>query len=327
MSKTKVSQRQRGKTTQAASRSTSTRTLANAFKAFLEDRDLSDNTRRNYATLKRILVDACGPRAPVTTLTTPRLRRILTATWGDAAPGTWNARLAALQSFCSYCRRQKWMGRDPTAGLERRRVLRDETRAIPYDDIAALWLRADIHLREKLLWRCLYATAARTRELLSLDIEDIDLPRKRAVVVGKGGHRETIIWDAATARLMRRYIGERRRGPLFVTYGQPNDIPAEADRAPDGRARLSYQRAWELFRAASRGKWTLHQLRHSALTHLGEKGVSAPLLMAKSRHRDPRTLSRYVQPGVEAVAELTARYDPERRFPAGNRRGDVTESP
>ena len=85
------------------------------------------------------------------------------------------------------------------------------------------------------------------------------------------------------------------------------------DRSPDGRGRLSYQRAWSLFREASGGQWTLHQLRHSALTHLGEDGVSAPLLMAKSRHRDLRTLSRYVRPGTKAVARLTAEHDPARR--------------
>ena len=37
--------------------------------------------------------------------------------------------------------------------------------------------------------------------------------------------------------------------------------------------------------------WTLHQSRHSALTHLAENDVQLPLLMAKSRHRSLRTPS------------------------------------
>ena len=159
----------------------------------------------------------------------------------------------------------------------------------------------------------LYATAARASEVLALDVEDLDVGRKRAAIRGKGGHREIIVWDAATARLLPRYLAGRRRGPLFVTTGLPNIVPAELDRSPEGRGRLSYQRAWSLFREASGGQWTLHQLRHSALTHLGEDGVSAPLLMAKSRHRDLRTLSRYVRPGTKAVAQLTAEHDPARR--------------
>ena len=32
-----------------------------------------------------------------------------------------------------------------------------------------------------------------------------------------------------------------------MTTGLPNIVPAELDRSPDGRGRLSYQRAWSLF--------------------------------------------------------------------------------
>ncbi len=78
------------------------------------------------------------------------------------------------------------------------------------------------------------------------------------------------------------------------------------------RARLSYRRAAEIFKAASGGR-TLHQLRHSALTHLAEGGVPTVLLMAKSRHASRRTLQRYARPGVDAVARLTAEHDRARR--------------
>ncbi|GAA2430046.1 hypothetical protein GCM10010191_49370 [Actinomadura vinacea] len=42
-------------------------------------------------------------------------------------------------------------------------------------------------LRERVLWRLLYETAARTEEILSLNIEDLDLKFRRARVVSKGG--------------------------------------------------------------------------------------------------------------------------------------------
>jgi hypothetical protein len=44
--------------------------------------------------------------------------------------------------------------------------------------------------------------------------------------------------------------------------------------------------AGQLFKRYTGGK-TLHQLRHSRLTHLGEANVSAPLLMAISSHQRP----------------------------------------
>jgi site-specific recombinase XerD len=289
-------------------------TLAMAVEAFFSDRDIASATRRTYGATYRALLETFGSEAALGELTPARLHRWFTTRWGQSAPATWNARLTALRAFIGYCQRQGWLTRDPTSAFEHRRMPRDETRAIPFEAHDALWTRADIPVREKLLWRMLYSTAARASEVLAINVEDLDLARKRAVITGKGGHREVIVWDAATARLLPRYLAGRKRGPLFVTSGPPNVVPAELDMSPDGRGRLSYQRAWILFHEASAGMWTLHQLRHSALTHLGEDGVAAPLLMAKSRHRDLRTLSRYVRPGVEAVARLTAEHDPARRI-------------
>lgn len=36
------------------------------------------------------------------------------------------------------------------------------------------------------------------------------------------------------------------------------------------------------------------------------------LIMARTRHRNPRTAMRHVRPGAEAVAEVTALLDPPR---------------
>ncbi len=289
--------------------------LASALEAFFADKDLATNSRRTYHQTLDALVMDHGPDLAVDKLTPARVRRTLERRWGDAAPSTWNSRMTALQSFVGYCERNGWITGEPLKGIERRREPRDETRAVAYDDLAALWTRSDVGLRDKTLWRMLYETAARCNEILALNIEDLDLGRKRANVTGKGGHRETVVWASGTARLLPRYLAGRRRGPVFVTLRKPNMVPADADRCPDtGFGRLSYQSAWAAFSQAS-GGWTLHQLRHSALTHLGEDGVSAILLQAKSRHRDPRTLARYAKPGIEAVAALTAEHDRGRRYP------------
>lgn len=86
-----------------------------------------------------------------------------------------------------------------------------------------------------------------------------------------------------------------------------------ADHDPDsGRARLSYRRAVEILKAASGGA-TLHQLRHSRLTHLAEAGIALPLLMAKSRHTSLSSLGIYAKPTFDAVAASTAAIDPDRR--------------
>jgi integrase len=120
---------------------------------------------------------------------------------------------------------------------------------------------------------------------------------------------------AARRDSCRRWSPPGPEAPLFLTQRPPAPSRAVAltDLDPTtGRARLSYRRAAEIFTEASDGA-TLHQLRHSAITHLAEDGVPLVLLMAKSRHVNLRTLQRYARPGVEAVARLTAEHDPARR--------------
>ena len=74
----------------------------------------------------------------------------------------------------------------------------------------------------------------------------------------------------------------------------------------------SYRRAAELFGESTNG-WTLHQLRHSALTHAAEDGTNTPILLARSRYASVRSLERYARPGPEAVARHVAEHDPARR--------------
>ncbi|MEO3812285.1 hypothetical protein ABGB17_25080 [Sphaerisporangium sp. B11E5] len=67
----------------------------------------------------------------------------------------------------------------------------------------------------------------------------------------------------------------------------------------------------------ARGGWTLHQLRHSALTHEAEDGTNTPTLLARSRHASARSLERYARPSVDAVAAHVADRDPLRRRKQG----------
>lgn len=54
--------------------------------------------------------------------------------------------------------------------------------------------------------------------------------------------------------------------------------------------------AEQIFKEHSGGK-TLHRLRgHSRLTHLGEKNISAPMLMAISGHERLSSLQQDVRP-------------------------------
>jgi integrase len=242
------------------------------------------------------------------------LAGVVAQRWHHASPATWNRHVATVRSFARYCEHTRILAIDGDVELQRRAEKHDHTRSIARASLERLWERRDIDLRERTLWRMLYETAARADEVLRLNIEDLDIPAKRARTRSKGGDVDWLFFGSGSARLLPRLIAGRRAGPVFLSSLRPSPAraPAAGDICPlTGHARLSYRRAAELL--VSQTGWTLHQFRHSALTHLAENDVQLPLLMAKSRHRSLRTLQRYARPGPDAVAALTTAHDPGRR--------------
>jgi integrase len=61
------------------------------------------------------------------------------------------------------------------------------------------------------------------------------------------------------------------------------------------------------------GPFTLHQLRHSTLTHAAEAGASTPMLMALSGHTSVRSLAQYARVSAEALSRWQAERDPAAR--------------
>jgi integrase len=292
-----------------------TTTVQAAADAFLSStRCANPNTRRGYTGVLDRLLTELGPDRPLATVGGDELADLLDRLWGQRAPATWNRNRAAVAGWLSWCTRNRLPAPGLPAGCERRREPADTTRAVSRSAIERALSRGDVPLREKTLWRLLYESAARASEVLALNIEDLDLDARRAPIRSKGGDTEWIHWGSGTAHLLPRLIRGRDTGPVFLSERRPGPTrrPGTADLCPTtGRARLGYDRARILFGRYT--GWELHQLRHSVATHLGDKGVPLQLIMAKTRHRNPRTVMRYVKPGAEAVAEVTQLLGPPKR--------------
>ncbi|MFJ5725708.1 tyrosine-type recombinase/integrase [Streptomyces sp. NPDC093149] len=272
------------------------------------------------------------PAAPVSVIDDPALPQVLAelaaARADEMDADTVNRELSIARKAIGWWQRQGWVVGDPTIGIERRPAPPDRTRALAENQIAALW-RLDASLREKTFWKMLYESAARADEVLCLNVEDLYPQDKRGRITAKGGATEWIHWQSGTAQLLPRLISGRTRGPLFLTGRKAPAGTATLDVCEEtSRARLSYRRAEEIFEQSTRllanplaapediddlEGWTLHRLRHSALTHDAEGGTSTPMLLARSRHASVRSLERYARPGVDAVARHVAERDPAAR--------------
>ena len=103
------------------------------------------------------------------------LKRRVLHEYRDEMSRKLNRHAATIRSFLGYAARHGLLG-ELRVALDRRREPADRTRA----------------LRDKTLWRLLYETAARASEALSLNVEDLDLPARRAVIRGKNGELDYV---------------------------------------------------------------------------------------------------------------------------------------
>jgi integrase/recombinase XerC/integrase/recombinase XerD len=307
-------------------------TVSEAAAAFLACY-AADQAGRTYAEYKRT-IDAFTARfggQDVYQLDPAEVADWFRAAFGNRKPQGWNAARAALRSMRMWWNEghpgkddgQGWVIPDPFSRIAFRKVPADRGRALGRDQVRQLLEDRRVPLRERLLWHMLYESAARVNEVLSLDVEQLDRANNQAPVRRKGGAADRIVWKTATKRLLTMYLdakaGGHAHGPVFVTEraGKSDARIGPGDLDEQGRARLSYSQAedlWKHWTAELLGEAkTLHQLRHSALTHDAEDGWDVTMLKTKSGHTSLRSLERYARPSTEALARMQREHDQNRR--------------
>lgn len=210
------------------------------------------------------------------------------------APATINRRLAALRSLVQL---------GNTLGLVAWSLSVENVRAATYRDTrgpgrdafkamaAAVKARDDDKgLRDTAILRLLHDVALRRGEVVSLDLDHLDLERGVLLVLGKGRtQREPVTLPKATAAALAAWVARRGdwAGPLFSSL----------DPAAKGDGRLTGAAVYQIVRAAGAdvGVQTRpHGLRHTAITEVLERsGGNVRAAQRFARHADVRVTQRY----------------------------------
>ncbi len=212
-------------------------------------------------------------------------------------PTTINRRLAALRSLSALAR---------TIGLIPWRIEIKSVRTTPYGDTRGPGLSAFKRMlnlvesrkdkkgiRDRAILRLLYDLGLRRGEVVSIDIEDVDLAEKTLRVVGKGHTQKTVLsLPGLTAGALRDWMTARgdEPGPLFLNL----------DRARKGNGRITGKSIYRMVRDLGNKvgvKTRPHGVRHTAVTEAVKKaqdnGINFEEVLDFSRHKDVRTLMIY----------------------------------
>ncbi|MYS86879.1 RNA polymerase sigma factor [Embleya scabrispora] len=246
----------------------STRTFGEAIDAFLAQDRLAPATARSYGqTLWRLRL-SLGVGMPLASLTADQIAGAFRGSWGGVAAATWNRHRAAVRAFGAWTHTP---GLD--AGIPQRMPERRSAPApapIPPATVppGTAW-PGDVEaaLRERTLWTLLRESGATVAAVLALNVQDLDLPERRARRADRRSDRRSdrrgtwITWRSGTAALLPELLNGRTRGPVFLADRRPGPARAGTLGAEDicpqtGRGRLSYERAEFLCKSA-----TGHSLR------------------------------------------------------------------
>ena len=209
--------------------------------------------------------------------------------------GTRNVYQVALRNFLRYCRRRKLDAPDPDEHLqlakERDREIRHLTRAEALRVADAVRLDEPSGLRDRAVIEMLFGTAVRVSELAAMTRRQVNLDRREAEVVGKGGKSRLVLLTEDAAHWLRRYLETRSDDatPLFVSNRKDDDgaLRALSVRQIQRTVDEAAQRAGLPFRISP------HWFRHTRLTTLARHaGVETAQRIAG--HSSLATTSRYL---------------------------------
>ncbi|MFC2046300.1 site-specific tyrosine recombinase XerD [Chloroflexota bacterium] len=228
----------------------------------------------------------------------------------EYASSTVARKVAAIKSFFHYLVEQGQLQDDPTATLDSPKVRKRLPKSVSPEDMERLLnepsrKQTPKALRDRALLEMLYATGLRVTELVSLNVEDVNLASSTARVVRPKDKRERIV-----------PIHSRALGPLrdYLERGRMQLL-----RDPDETALFLNHRGKRLTR---QGLWlivkhyvhevgivegvTPHTLRHSFAAHLVENKAELEYVQQILGHANISTTQVYTHVSSDDTTDESA---------------------
>ena len=212
------------------------------------------------------------------------------------SPASRARKLAAVKSFFSYLYKSGQIATNPAAGIGSPRVGRHAPQTITVDEVdrllAAPGRRTSPEaIRDRAMFALLYATGVRVSELMSLDVDSVDLAGLALRCMGRGGRVRVLTFDEPAREALRAYLSKgrprlaREEGQTALFLNHRGD-------------RLTRQGFWLLMKsyageAGISSSITPHTLRHSFAAHLLGKGALLREVQQKLGHANISTTQMY----------------------------------
>jgi integrase/recombinase XerC len=217
-------------------------------------------------------------------------------------------KLAGIRSFFRYLCREGVLEASPAEPLLSPRLERRIPDPLEEAEVLAL---LDVPgeesgaLRARAILELLYATGLRCSELVSLDLDDVDLPGRTLRVVGKGRKERIVLFGSPARTALEAYLAHRSRS---APRSDAVFLNQRGGRLTDRSVRALVSRRVQTL--ALRGRVSPHSLRHSFATHLLRRGADLRAIQELLGHASLSTTQRYTHVDTRQILSIYRQTHP-----------------
>ena len=225
-------------------------------------------------------------------------------------------KIAAVRGLHRFLIAEDLAGDDPSTMVDAPRPGARLPKALEIDETLKLIESPDsatpLGRRDRAILELMYASGARVSEVVGLNLHDLDLDDRTAMVTGKGSRQRLVPIGRQAIEAISRYLPDRR-----ASLGGRPDPGAVFLNARGGR--LSRQGVWGIVRKAAQRAGLApesvspHVLRHSAATHMVEGGADLRTVQEMLGHASISTTQVYTRVSPQHLIEVYVDSHPRSR--------------
>ena len=217
--------------------------------------------------------------------------------------------LSALRSFFKYLQREAIVENNPVTGISAPKTGKRLPRTLDVDQINKL-LDIDTHdplaLRDQTIMELMYSSGLRLSELVSLDINDVDLGDGTVRITGKGDKTRIVPVGNKACKAVRQWLKQR------VALTHPEELALFIGKTGNRLSQRAVQkrlRDWAIKQGID-GHVHPHMLRHSFASHMLESSGNLRAVQEMLGHADISTTQIYTHLPSAAVRRMYDRFHP-----------------
>lgn len=221
--------------------------------------------------------------------------------------------LSAMRKLFQYLYREKYRTDDPSAALSSPKLpgrLPKYLTERQIDDLLNTPSTDEpLELRDKAMLELLYATGLRVTELVSLNMDNINIGQGVVRVIGKGNKERIIPMGEEAAYWISQFI---LYGRPILLKGQSSDVVFPSKRAGQMTRQTFWHRIkhYAVLAEIDVNSLSPHVLRHAFATHLVNHGADLRVVQMLLGHSDLSTTQIYTHVAKERLKLLHERFHP-----------------